>query len=263
MVPLRSVLLSCPAGEWSFNCIECSSSRFGTSVNIRRWQNEATTLSVNTGHQSLSDTASQPTRTDPSTASTNWTECWVGSTEETNILPLLGMKSWFLGHPAHSPVTVPTEVSQHFMIWLWIGTFNSKHPIYTFLCVSISDLELHSLHQFYQKLMLKCTELNITNTNPPTIITNIPQKHLYTKLTKNHSTLLHFISAFYFRFHFKLCKLYNRKPAFKINFKSLPAVWMRKITAAVVYLMKNCKDMKINMNSSQLLYSHMGGGNYS
>jgi len=35
---------------------------------------------------------------------------------------------------------------------------------------------------------------------------------------------------------------------------------MRKITAAFVYLMKNCKDMKINMNSSQLRYLHMGGG---
>jgi len=35
---------------------------------------------------------------------------------------------------------------------------------------------------------------------------------------------------------------------------------MSKITAADVYLMKNCKDMKINMNSSQLLYLHRGGG---
>jgi hypothetical protein len=32
--------------------------------------------------------------------------------------------------------------------------------------------------------MLKCTELNITNTNPATIIPNIPQKHLSTKLAK-------------------------------------------------------------------------------
>lgn len=34
---------------------------------------------------------------------------------------------------------------------------------------------------------------------------------------------------------------------------------MRKFTAADVYLMKNCKDMKINTNSSQLLYLHQGG----
>jgi len=200
MVPLRSVLLSCRAGGRSFNSTECSPSRFGTSVNIQRWQNEATTLSVNTGHQSLGDTASQPTRTDPSIASTNWTERWVGPTDETNILPLLGMKSWFLEHPAHSPVTVPTEVSQLFMIWLWIGTFNSKHPIYTLLCFSISDIELHGLHQFYQKLMLKCTELNITNINLPTNILNIPQEHLYTKLTKIiplfHISLQCFIFSF-------------------------------------------------------------------
>jgi len=64
------------------------------------------------------------------------------------------------------------------MICLWTGTFNLKHPIYTLLFVSISDLTLHGLHQFYQKLMFKCTKLNITNTNPPTIIPNIPQKHL-------------------------------------------------------------------------------------
>jgi len=133
MVQLRSVFLSCNAGDWSFNSIEFSSSRFGTSVNMWRQQNEATTLSVNTGHQSLSDTAPQPTRTAPSIANTHWTERWVGPTEETNILLLLGMKSWFLGHPANSPVTVPTEVSQLFMICLWIRTFNSKHPIYTLL----------------------------------------------------------------------------------------------------------------------------------
>lgn len=60
----------------------------------------------------------------------------------------------------------------------WNIQFKTSY-LYPPLC--FSDLELHSLHQFYQKLMLKCTELNITNTNPPT---NIPQKHLYTKLTK-------------------------------------------------------------------------------
>lgn len=177
MVQLRSILLSY-AGDWSFNSIELSSSWFWMSVNIWRWQNEATTLSVNTEHQSLSDEAPQPTRTDPSIASTHWTERWVGPTEGTNILLLLGLKSWFLGHPAHSPVIIPTEVSQLSMICLWIGTFNSKHPIYTLLCVSINDLKLHGLHQFYRKLMLKSIELNITNTNPPTIIPNIAQKHL-------------------------------------------------------------------------------------
>lgn len=40
--------------------------------------------------------------------------------------PLLGTEFWFLGHPAHSPVTT-TWVLQLLKICLWNSTFNSKH----------------------------------------------------------------------------------------------------------------------------------------
>jgi len=196
MVPLRSVLLSCRARDWSFNSIECPSSRFGTSVNIRRWQNEATTLSVNTVHQSLSDTASQPARTD-----------------QYKLDRMLGRphrRDKYLT-PARNEILIPWSSStqpSHYTNWGitalhdmaldWNIQFKTSY-LYPPLCF-ISDLELHSLHQFYQKLMLKCTELNITNTNPPTIIPNIPQKHLYTKLTK--IIPLFYISLQHFIFNF-------------------------------------------------------------
>lgn len=52
--------------------------------------------------------------------STHWTKGWVGPTKQTNLLRLLGMESWFLGHPAHSPVTTPPELPQLFITCLWI-----------------------------------------------------------------------------------------------------------------------------------------------